>query len=109
MMKVGFGYFSRGRSYSAWQSLQDNRAKRAAVLQQAQANIQAVGSSISNAMLNHISGGANNAANAAISRIQAEGKAKSAAALKQVDAAQTLINQTKTSFSTSATGVNTTA
>jgi len=97
MMKVGFGNFSRGRSYSSWQTLRDNRAKRAAVLQQAQANIQAIGSSISNAMLNHISGGANNAANAAISRIQAEGKAKNAAALKQFDAAQNLLNQTKTS------------
>jgi hypothetical protein len=105
MMKVGFGYFSRGRSYSAWQTLQDNRAKRAAVLQQAQANIQAVGSSISNAMLNHISGGANNAANAAISRIQAEGRAKNAAALKQFDAARNLLNQAKTA----ATGANTLA
>jgi hypothetical protein len=100
MMKIGSGYFSRGRSYSSWQTLQDNRAKRAAVLQQAQANIQAVGSSISNAMLNHISGGANNSANAAINRIQAESKAKNATALKQFDAAQKLI---------SATGVNTTA
>jgi hypothetical protein len=105
MMKVGFGYFSQGRSYSDWQTLQDNRAKRAALLQQAQANIQAVGSSLSNAMLNHISGGANNAAKAAISRIQAEGRAKNAAALKQFDAAQKLLNQTKTS----AAGLNTTA
>jgi hypothetical protein len=105
MLKIGFGTLGRARSYSAWQRLQDNRGRRAAMLQQAQANIQAVGSAISNAMLNHISGGANNAANAAISRIQAENKVKTAAALKQFDAAQTLLNQTRTS----ATGVNTTA
>jgi hypothetical protein len=83
---------------SAWNDMEYYRVRRAAMAQQDLANMDSVNSAMATAMQTNITGASNNAANAALKRIQAVAKAKNAATIKQLDNAERLITQTKASL-----------
>ncbi len=88
---------------SAWQDIEYHRALRAEAMKQDLANMDLINSAMSTALQNNITGATNNAANAALKRIQAATKAKSAETIKQLDNAQSLVDKTKASIAASST------
>jgi hypothetical protein len=70
--------FRFGRQRSAWQELQYYRAQRAQFVQDAMSITQTLAASFEVALQNKISGAANNAAQAALDRINALRKATAA-------------------------------
>jgi hypothetical protein len=94
---------------SAWQDMRDRRAKRAEAIQKDLANMDAVNTSMSNALQNHITGSATNAAQTALTRIQNNAKSASSNITKQIDAAQRVIDQTQTQTASATTTDSTTS
>ncbi|MBI1204181.1 MAG: hypothetical protein GC182_16900 [Rhodopseudomonas sp.] len=88
---VGFGSIQN----SAWQRLKSQRAAMASNLASAQSTLNSITSSFASAQQDKITGLGTLAANAAIARVQAEGKAKAAALTKQIDSAQSALNDAK--------------
>ena len=91
------------RTRSAWQDMEYHRIRRAAAMKEDQANMDLINSAMSNALQNNITGASNNAANAALKRIQAAAKAKNAETIKALDKAQSLVDKTKASLAASST------
>jgi hypothetical protein len=87
---------------SAWQDMHDRRAKRAEAIQKDLATMDTVNMSMSNALQNRITGAASNAAQAALVRLQNSAKASSELMTKQIDAAQSVLNQAQTQTSSAA-------
>jgi hypothetical protein len=94
-MQVGFRHFKWLNTPSAWQDMQHRRERRAALIKQHLDMMAGINSALSNALQNKISGSSSNAAQAALKRVQADGKAKSAEITKQIDSAQGVLDQTK--------------
>jgi predicted metalloendopeptidase len=103
-LRVGYG---SGQT-SAWQKLKTNRANLSAALSNIQSNLSTITTAFATAQLNRISGEAYNAAQAGLTRVQAQQKAAVAARNKQLDAAQGTLNSASSTLSTSASssGVN---
>jgi hypothetical protein len=94
-MNVGeFRRFNWLPMQPAWKDMEIRRARRAEMLKQEQANMDAMNSAMDTAMQNRISLSANIAANAALKRVQAAAKAKTTEVTKQIDDAQNLIKKT---------------
>src|SRR3954447_11407651 len=94
-MNVGeFRHFNWLPMQPAWKDMEIRRARRAEMLKQDQANIDAMNFAMDTAMQNRISQSSNIAANAALKRVQAAGKAKTTEMTKQIDAAQNLLKKT---------------
>jgi hypothetical protein len=105
MAAYGIKKFGWVKQRSAYQDMVYHRARRAEFAKQDQANLEAMNSAMSTAMQNRISKLADIAAQAALKRVQAATKAKLDEATKQIDAAQSLVDQTsKSASSTSSTG-----
>jgi len=81
----------------AWKEMEIRRARRAEMIKQDAANMDAMNESMDTAMQNRISMSANIAANAALKRVQAAGKAKATEMTKQIDDAQKLLDKTTAS------------
>ena len=96
-MQVGFRRIKWFTTPSAWQDLQHRRERRSAAIKQHLDMMDAISGALSNALQNNISGIANNAGQAALKRVQAEGKAKSAEVVKQIDSAQSVLDAAKSS------------
>jgi hypothetical protein len=103
----GYGinnHFGWVKQRSAWQDMEYHRAKRAEFAAQDQANLDAMNTAMSTALQNKISQSSNLSANAALKRVQAAAKAKLDETTKQIDAAQSLVDQTsKTASATTTT------
>ncbi len=80
---------------SAWDKMKANREKLGASMSATQSTLAAISNSFAQVQADQISGMANLSAQAALSRINAERKAKSVAMLKQIDGAQASIDQAK--------------
>jgi len=95
--RVGFGspFGAAGGGGSQWQKLQSNRAGIANSLAATQSALASITSALSNAQQQNIDGLATLAAKAAISRVQADAKAKAAEITKQIDGAQKTIDDAK--------------
>src|SRR5690348_6631903 len=106
-MQVGFRHFKWLNTPSAWQDLQQRRQRRAAAIQQQLDRMNSINTALTSAHQDQISGAASNAAHAALSRVQAEGKAKSAEITKQIDNAQSVLDAAKSA--TGSTTVDTVA
>jgi hypothetical protein len=105
MAAYGIKKFGWVKQRSAYQDMVYHRARRAEFAKQDQANLEAMNNAMSTAMQNRISKLADIAAQAALKRVQAATKAKLDEATKQIDAAQSLVDQTsKSASSTSSTG-----
>jgi hypothetical protein len=105
MAAYGIKKFGWVKQRSAYQDMVYHRARRAEFAKQDQANLEAMNSAMSTAMQNRISKLADIAAQAALKRVQTATKAKLDEATKQIDAAQSLVDQTsKSASSTSSTG-----
>jgi hypothetical protein len=78
---------------SAWREMQDRRQQRAKFIQSDLDNMDAVNTSMSSALQNNITGAATNAAQAALTRVQAKAKTTSDTITRQIDAAQSVLNQ----------------
>ncbi len=102
-MGDGFVHMRWLSSRSAWQDMEYHRAKRAEAIAQDQANMDAVNSAMSSALQNKITISSNNAAKAALKRVQAATKAKSDQTTKQIDDTLKLIDKTKASAATTTT------
>ena len=94
-MQVGFRRFKWFNTPSAYQDMQHRRERRAAAIKQHLDMMDGINAALSNTLQNNISGKSSNAANAALARLQADAKAKSAEMTKQIDSAQSLVDQTK--------------
>jgi hypothetical protein len=95
-------------SKSAWQDMQEHRMRRADAIERHTAMMVSVNRAFFGAQQNKISGMANNAAQAALKRVQALGQAKAAEMTKQIDEAQKLVDNTQpTSSSSTATVLDT--
>jgi hypothetical protein len=81
----------------AWKEMEVRRARRAQMIRQDAANMDAMNESMATALQNRISQSSNIAANAALKRVQAAGKAKASEMTKQIDDAQKLIDKTSPS------------
>jgi hypothetical protein len=92
---------------SAWQDMQDRRQQRAKYIQNDLDNMDAINTSMSTALQNNITGASTNAAQAAVTRLQALANTTSANITAQIDAAQSVLNQTQTA-STSTTSTTST-
>jgi hypothetical protein len=102
----GYGinnHFGWVKQRSAYQDMVYHRAKRAQFAAQDQANLDAMNTAMSTALQNKISQSANLSANAALKRVQAAAKAKIDETTKQIDAAQSLVDQTSKTASASST------
>ena len=95
-MRIGYG---SGGQMSAYDKLKARRSSLGASLGSIQASLNSFTTSLATAQLNKISGLANIAAQAGLSRVQAQQKASAAASVKQIDAAQASLNQAKSSAS----------
>ena len=105
MAAYGIKKFGWVKQRSAYQDMVYHRARRAEFAKQDQANLEAMNNAMSTAMQNRISKLADIAAQAALKRVQAATKAQLDEATKQIDAAQSLVDQTsKSASSTSSTG-----
>ena len=105
MAAYGIKKFGWVKQRSAYQDMVYHRARRAEFAKQDQANLEAMNNAMSTAMQNRISKLADIAAQAALKRVQTAAKAKLDEATKQIDAAQSLVDQTsKSASSTSSTG-----
>jgi len=93
----GFKRFNWLPMQPVWKEMEIRRARRAQMLKQDQANMDAVNFAMDTAMQNRISQSANIAANAALKRVQDVAKAKATEMTKQLDDAQKLFDKTKAS------------
>ena len=100
-MNVGFKRFNWLPMQPAWKEMEIRRARRAQFAAQDQANIDAMNVAMSNALQNRITQSANLYATAALKRIQTVAKAKTDETLKQIDAAQKVLDKTKASTTSS--------
>ena len=91
-MQVGFRRIKWFNPPSAWQDMQHRRERRSAAIKAHLDMMDAVNTAFSAAQQNNISGVATNAAQAALKRIQADAKAKSAEILKHIDSAQSVLD-----------------
>jgi len=94
-MQVGFRRIKWFNTQTAWQDMQHRRERRAAAIKQHLDMMDGINTAVSNALQNNISGMSSNAAQAALQRVQADAKAKSAELTKQIDSAQSVLDQTK--------------
>jgi hypothetical protein len=85
---------------TAWQEMKYYRAQRAAMVQDAQSLMDTASSSIASALQNQVSGAANNAAQAALDRINVLAQATQATVNKQIDQAQSLLGSSGSSVNT---------
>jgi hypothetical protein len=99
-----FGWVKRR---SAYQDIEYHRAKRAEFAARDQANLDAMNTAMSTALQNKISQSANLSANAALKRVQDAAKAKIDETTKQIDAAQSLVDQTSKATSSTTTTTTT--
>jgi hypothetical protein len=95
-----FNFISRP---SAWQAMQQQHARMAKISSDFQDASSSASSTMFGAIDDQVSGLATNAAQAALTRVQAEVQAKADASTKQLDDAQSLIDQTQTAVSNPAT------
>jgi regulator of protease activity HflC (stomatin/prohibitin superfamily) len=93
----GFRRFNWLPMQPAWKEMEVRRARRAQMLQQDQANLEAMNSAMATAQQNRITQSANISANAALKRVQAAAKAKADEMTKQIDDAQRLLDKTTSS------------
>lgn len=93
---------------SAWQQLQSERAGFAKANSNFENNVNNANVTIFAALNDQISGSANNAAKAAVKRIQAAAKAASDANSKKLQQAQDLLSQTQSGLNTSSGSSSTT-
>jgi hypothetical protein len=104
MSDYGIRKFGWVKQRSAWQDMEYHRQKRAEYAAQDKANMDSMNNAMSTALQNKISQSANLSANAALKRVQAAAKAKINETTKQIDDAQSLVDQTaKTTGSTGTT------
>jgi hypothetical protein len=96
-MDVGFKRIKWFKNRSAWQDMEYHRKRRAEAIKHHLELMDAVNTALSGAQQNRITGMSSNAAQAALARIQTDAKAKSAEITKQVDSAQSLVDQTQSS------------
>jgi hypothetical protein len=94
-MNVGFRRIKWFTQKSAWQDMQDHRARRAEAIKRNTAMMDGIAAAMSDAQQNYISGMSNNAAQAALKRVQALGQAKVAEMTKQIENAQSLVDSTQ--------------
>jgi hypothetical protein len=85
---------------TAWQEMKYYRAQRAAMVQDAQSLMDTASSSIASALQNQVSGAANNAAQAALDRINVLAQATQTNVNKQIDQAQSLLGSSGSSVNT---------
>jgi sensor histidine kinase regulating citrate/malate metabolism len=97
-MDVGFRRISWVKTRSAWQDMQYHRKRRAAAIKRHTAMMDAINAAFSAAQQNKISGMANNAAQAALKRVQALGQTKLDEMTKKIESAQSLVDQTQSSM-----------
>ena len=79
---------------SAWQDVNYYRRQRAAIVANAQSLLDTANSSLFGALQNQVSGAANNAAQAALDRVNALALATKDTVNKQIDQAQSLLGST---------------
>jgi hypothetical protein len=103
MAAYGIKKFGWVKQRSAYQDMVYHRARRAEFAKQDQANMDAMNTAMSSALQNKISQSANISANAALKRVQAAAKAKIDETTKQIDAAQSLVDRTSKTTTTSST------
>jgi hypothetical protein len=96
----GFKRFNWLPMQPAWKEMEIRRARRAQMIKQDQANIDAMNFALDTAMQNSISKSANIAADATLKRVQAAAKAKATEMTKQIDDAQKLLDKTTPAKST---------
>jgi alcohol dehydrogenase YqhD (iron-dependent ADH family) len=94
-MQVGFRRFKWLTMPSAYQSMKNHRLHRAEAIKRHLNMMDGINAALANAQQNQISGMSSNAAQTALARLQAAAKAKSAEITKGIDAAQSLVDQTK--------------
>ena len=102
-MQVGFRRIKWFNTRSAWQDMQHHRERRSAAIKQHLDMVDGINVALANAQQNQISGMASNAAHAALNRVQAVAKAKSAEIVNQIDNAQNVLDTAKAAGSSSAT------
>jgi hypothetical protein len=102
-MQVGFRRFKWLSTPSAWQNMQNRRERRGAAIKAHLDMMDGINAALSNAQQNQLSGMAKNAAQAALTRVQADAKAKSAAVVNQIDSAQSVLGAAKAAGSSNAT------
>jgi hypothetical protein len=90
----GFKRFNWLPMQPAWKDMEIRRARRAQMLRQDQANMDAMNNAMATALQNRITQLSNITANAALKRVQAAGKAKATEMTKQIDDAQKLLEKT---------------
>jgi hypothetical protein len=96
-------HFGWVKQRSAYQDIEYHRQKRAEYAAQDQANLDSMNTAMSTALQNKISQSANLSANAALKRVQDAAKAKIDETTKQIDDAQSLVDQTSKTASTTTT------
>jgi hypothetical protein len=96
-------HFGWVKQRSAWQDIEYHRQKRAEYAAQDQANMDAMNTAMSTALQNKISQSSNLSANAALKRVQDAAKAKIDETTKQLDDAQSLVDQTSQAASANST------
>ena len=94
MADYGIRKFGWVKQRTAYQDMEYHRQKRAEYAAQDQANMDSINTAMSNAMQSKISGLANLAGEAALKRVQTAAKAKLAETTKQIDDAQSMVDQT---------------
>ena len=97
----GFKRFNWLPMQPVWKDMEIRRARRAEFAKQDQANLDAMNFAMANALQNRITQSSNLYAMAALKRVQAMAKAKTDETLKQIDAAQKVLDQTKASTASS--------
>lgn len=112
-MSSGYGginnHFGWVTQRSAYQDIEYHRQKRAEFAAQDQANMDAMNTAMSSALQNQISTSATNAAQQALDRVKAAAQAKIDANTKQIDDAQSLVDQTAKSVGTTTTTTSSTS
>jgi hypothetical protein len=88
---------------SAWQEMEYHRARRAQFLKEDQANMDAVNSAMATALQTKISAASNNAAKAALKRVEAATKANTAKTTQQIDDTLKLLDKTKANLDSTTT------
>jgi hypothetical protein len=103
MSSDGIRKFGWVKQRTAWQDIEYHRQKRAEFAAQDQANMDAMNTAMSNALQNRITQSSNLSAQAALKRVQSAAQSKIDETTKQIDAAQSLVDQTSKTASTATT------
>jgi hypothetical protein len=98
-MDVGFRRIKWFSTKSAWKDMQDRRARRAEAIKRHLDMMDSINTAMSGAQQNKISGMSLNAAQSALTRIQALAKAKSSEITAKIDSAQALVDSTQATVS----------